>query len=61
VRGLAKYDPSRGALESWLWRIVVGAARDSARRPQHRIIPGEYRVRATKLGCGELDRVLRVQ
>jgi RNA polymerase sigma-70 factor (ECF subfamily) len=34
VRGLATYDPVRGSLESWLWRIVVNAARDSARRRQ---------------------------
>jgi RNA polymerase sigma factor (sigma-70 family) len=34
VRGLARYDPSRGSLEGWLWRIVVNAARDSARRRQ---------------------------
>jgi RNA polymerase sigma-70 factor, ECF subfamily len=34
VRGLATYDPSRGPLESWLWRIVVNAAKDSARRRQ---------------------------
>jgi RNA polymerase sigma-70 factor (ECF subfamily) len=34
VRGLAKFDPSRGSLDSWLWRIVVNAAKDSARRRQ---------------------------
>jgi RNA polymerase sigma-70 factor (ECF subfamily) len=34
VRGLATYDPVRGSLESWLWRIVANAAKDSARRRQ---------------------------
>jgi RNA polymerase sigma-70 factor, ECF subfamily len=34
VRGLATYDPRRGSLESWLWRIVANAAKDSARRRQ---------------------------
>ena len=32
VRALRSYDPSRGTPEAWLWRIVVNAARDSARR-----------------------------
>jgi RNA polymerase sigma-70 factor, ECF subfamily len=32
VRGLGSYDPARGTPEAWLWRIVVNAARDSARR-----------------------------
>ena len=30
VRSLRSYDPSRGTLESWLWRIVANAARDAA-------------------------------
>ena len=30
VRGLRTYEPSRGSLESWLWRIVANAARDQA-------------------------------
>ena len=34
VRSLATYDPARGPLESWLWRIVANAANDSARRRQ---------------------------
>lgn len=32
VRGVRSFDPSRGTPEAWLWRIVVNAARDSARR-----------------------------
>jgi RNA polymerase sigma factor (sigma-70 family) len=34
VRGLRGYDPSRGSLEAWLWRIVANAARDHASRRQ---------------------------
>lgn len=30
VRSLRTYDPSRGSLESWLWRIVANAASDHA-------------------------------
>ena len=31
IRGLARFDPSRGQIEGWLWRIVVNAARDAGR------------------------------
>jgi RNA polymerase sigma factor (sigma-70 family) len=34
VRSLHSFDPSRGSLEAWLWRIVANAAKDSARRRQ---------------------------
>ena len=34
VRSLRSFDPGRGSLEGWLWRIVANAARDSARRRQ---------------------------
>ena len=32
VRAIHSYDPSKGSPEAWLWRIVVNAGRDSARR-----------------------------
>jgi RNA polymerase sigma factor (sigma-70 family) len=32
VRAVRSYDSVRGTPETWLWRIVVNAARDSARR-----------------------------
>ena len=32
VRAVGSYDPAKGSPESWLWRIVVNSARDSARR-----------------------------
>ncbi len=34
VRSLRSFDPSRGSLEAWLWRIVANVAKDSARRRQ---------------------------
>ena len=32
VRSLRSFDPRRGSIESWLWRIVANAARDAASR-----------------------------
>jgi RNA polymerase sigma-70 factor (ECF subfamily) len=31
MRSLHRFDPGRGSLESWLWRIVVNTARDRGR------------------------------
>jgi RNA polymerase sigma-70 factor (ECF subfamily) len=31
MRSLHRFDPARGSLESWLWRIVVNVARDAGR------------------------------
>ena len=31
IRGLPGFDPARGEIEGWLWRIVVNAARDAGR------------------------------
>jgi RNA polymerase sigma-70 factor (ECF subfamily) len=31
MRSLHRFDPDRGSLESWLWRIVVNTARDRGR------------------------------
>jgi RNA polymerase sigma-70 factor (ECF subfamily) len=31
MRALAQFDPARGSVEAWLWRIVVNLARDSGR------------------------------
>jgi RNA polymerase sigma-70 factor (ECF subfamily) len=36
VRGLHTYDPARGELERWLFRIVVNAARDAGRLARRR-------------------------
>lgn len=32
VRSLRAYDPGRGPMEAWLWRIVANAGRDAASR-----------------------------
>lgn len=32
VRSVRSYDPSRGSMEAWLWRIVANAASDAAGR-----------------------------
>ena len=37
MRKLDRYDPSRGPLERWLWRIVVNSARDFRRRDSRRL------------------------
>jgi RNA polymerase sigma-70 factor, ECF subfamily len=36
IRGLRTFDPSRGEVEAWLWRIVVNAARDAGRIARRR-------------------------
>jgi RNA polymerase sigma factor (sigma-70 family) len=36
IRGLHTYDPARGELERWLFRIVVNAARDAGRVARRR-------------------------
>jgi RNA polymerase sigma factor (sigma-70 family) len=31
IRGLKSFDPAKGEIEGWLWRIVVNASRDAGR------------------------------
>jgi RNA polymerase sigma-70 factor (ECF subfamily) len=31
IKGLKTYDPAKGEIEGWLWRIVVNAGRDASR------------------------------
>ncbi len=31
IRGLKSFDPAKGEIEGWLWRIVVNAGRDAGR------------------------------
>jgi RNA polymerase sigma-70 factor, ECF subfamily len=37
VRAIGSYDPLKGTPEAWMWRIVVNAARDSARRRERAV------------------------
>lgn len=31
IRGLKSFDPTKGEIEGWLWRIVINASRDAGR------------------------------
>ena len=37
IRRLRQFDPHRGSLDGWLWRIVVNAARDAGRLSARRL------------------------
>jgi RNA polymerase sigma-70 factor, ECF subfamily len=37
IRRLEAYDPGRGSMETWLWRIVVNTARDAGRAAGRRL------------------------
>ena len=37
IRSLESYDPRRGSVETWLWKIVVNAARDHGRAAVRRL------------------------
>lgn len=37
IRKLSQYEPGRGSVENWLWRIVVNAARDAGRVGRRRV------------------------
>ncbi|MDA8395651.1 MAG: sigma-70 family RNA polymerase sigma factor [Candidatus Dormibacteraeota bacterium] len=36
IRALDRFDPARGSIESWLWRIVVNCAHDAGRLSRRR-------------------------
>jgi RNA polymerase sigma-70 factor (ECF subfamily) len=38
IRSLAGFDPKRGSIDSWLWRIVVNAAHDHQRSERRRLV-----------------------
>ncbi len=41
IAALGRYDPARGSMDAWLWRIVVNTARDATRRARLRaLLPG---------------------
>lgn len=52
VRSLGSYDPKRGSLEAWLWRIVANAARDAASRNE-RLREVVLRLRTARQGESE--------
>ncbi|MDA8397967.1 MAG: sigma-70 family RNA polymerase sigma factor [Actinomycetota bacterium] len=54
IRGLPKFDPSRGLLEAWLWRIVVNSAHDRGRAAKRRQMLME-RIIALTPGQAALD------
>jgi len=54
IRSLRGFDPSRGSLPSWLWRIVANAAKDAASRRQRW---GDLVVRAGLLTPRESETV----
>ena len=54
VRSLRHYDPSRGPVKRWLWRIVVNAARDAAGRRRRM---ADLVVRLGVLAVSEADDV----
>ncbi|MBO0839178.1 MAG: hypothetical protein J2P28_27210 [Actinobacteria bacterium] len=39
---LATFDPSRGSMEDWLWRIVVSRSRDAPSTKEHPIPPRRH-------------------
>lgn len=41
IRYLPSFDPARGAIEGWLWRTVLNAARDAGRAAKRRHLLGE--------------------
>ena len=45
LRGLPSFDPSRGEVEAWLWRIVVNVARDAGRAVKRRQLLFERLIR----------------
>jgi RNA polymerase sigma-70 factor (ECF subfamily) len=50
IRRLASFDPARGTVEGWLWRIVLNAAADAGRtaRRRHLLLEKLQRFRPTE-------------
>src|SRR5438105_552440 len=54
IHSLRRFDPARGSMRGWLWRIVANAARDAASRRQRW---GDLVVRAGLLAPRESETV----
>jgi RNA polymerase sigma-70 factor, ECF subfamily len=54
VRKLDRFDPGRGSVEAWLWRIVVNAARDEGRLARRRFALWE-RIRSNEPPPGSVE------
>jgi RNA polymerase sigma-70 factor (ECF subfamily) len=60
LRSAGRYDPAQGPLESWLWRIVLNAARDAGRVAARRTALWDRLARqAPRPGPGVEELVLR--
>jgi RNA polymerase sigma factor (sigma-70 family) len=63
MRSLARYDPRRGPIEHWLWRIVVNAARDAGRlagRTEQLLERLYAQARAERLPSAEAEALARI-
>jgi Sigma-70 region 2 len=58
IRGLKTFNPNKGEVEAWLWRIVVNAARDAGRIAGRRRLVFELLAPRITSCCG--DAVWRV-
>ena len=46
IAGLDRFDPARGSMEGWLWRIVANTAKDAMRRARLRALLAERLARS---------------
>ena len=46
IAGLDRFDPARGSMEGWLWRIVANTAKDAMRRARLRALLTERLARS---------------
>lgn len=55
LRGLRTFDPSKGDIEGWLWRIVINAARDAGRLARRRRLIFDRLVDRFSIGQQAID------
>jgi RNA polymerase sigma factor (sigma-70 family) len=63
IRGLKSFDPNKGEIEGWLWRIVVNASRDAGRIAHRRRLVFELLVDRWSIdeSAVDLTRLLTAQ